>query len=114
MSDKTTLQIAIAVQECQPLTEEEMRLAIQALSQINYFIGSELDKLIDAIEEQKSPQLVRMRVTFARDIRERMFQAAKKPPSEWLGPEYTPGTPEYKERLRIAKAIFKKATGQEI
>lgn len=105
---RSTLDIIIAVQECQPVEPEELRLALMALSGIDQFLKNELDALIEAVEE-KPIGAAKLRASFARDTRERMFQAMKKPPDEWLGPRFTPGTPEHTEGLRMSKAIAKAA-----
>lgn len=104
---RSTLQIIIAVQECEPVEPEELRLALMALSGIGHFIENELDAMIDVVEDGWEP--AKLRASFAKETRERMFQAMKKPPDEWLGPRFTPGTPEHAERLRMSKVIAKAA-----
>lgn len=43
-----------------------------------------------------------------------MFQANKKSPKEWLGPNNIPGSPEQQERLKWAKDLYKTITGEKI
>lgn len=109
---RTTLEIIIAVKECQPVTEEEMKLALLAMSGIEHFIKKELMDLIQAIREDKPT--VKMKAEFAWGTVERMWNAAKKPPDEWLGPDNIPGSPEFAARLKWGKALFKKATGVDL
>jgi len=35
-------------------------------------------------------------------------------PDKYLGPNNTPGTPEYNRLVLVSRAIFKKATGEEL
>jgi hypothetical protein len=109
---RSTLEIIIAVKECQPTTEEELRLALMAMSSIEHFIKEDLKSLVEAVE--KGGASAKLRAQFARGTLERMFYARKKPPNEWLGKENVPGTPEQKERLATAKAIYKAATGETL
>ena len=111
---RSTLQIIIAVKESQPVTEEELRLALLALSGINHFVQHDLDGLIEAIEEGKPAPFLKMKAEFMKGTRERLFQGIKKDPREWLGPGNIPGNPEYDQRLKMAKNIFKQATGIDI
>lgn len=109
---RTTLQIIIAVKDCEPVTEEELRLALCALSGIEHFIRTDLEKLIDTVLNKE--RLAKFQAEFAKGTIERMFNAIKKPPDEWLGPGNIPGTPENNERMRWAKAVYKKATGEDL
>lgn len=111
---RSTLEIIIAVQESQPVTEEELRLALLALSGINHFVQHDLDDLIEAIEEGKAVPLLKMKAEFSKGTRERLFQGIKKDPREWLGPGNIPGNPEYEARRKMGKAIFKQATGIQL
>lgn len=112
---RTTNQIQIAVQEADPnITDEELRLCIEAQRNIEHFYKHALIDLIEAIRQGKPANLLKMKAEFAWGTVERMFEASKKPPSEWLGPENIPGTPEQQSRLKWAKGVFKKATGEEI
>lgn len=111
---RSTLQIIIAVKESQPVTEEELRLALLALSSINHFVQHDLDALIEAIEEGRAAPFLKMKAEFSKGNRERLFQGIKKDPQEWLGPGNIPGNPEYEARMKTAKNIFKRATGIEL
>lgn len=120
MSEKSTLDIVVAVMECQPLTEEELRMAVHALANIDYLVRKELEDLIEAVEESEILnqgefiEFPAVRAKAAKQVREVLFQALKKPPREWLGPGNIPGTPEFQERVRIGKMIVKKATGVDL
>lgn len=111
---KTTLETIRAVKECEQVTEEELRLSLCALSAIEHFLREDLIRLIEAIREGKPTHLLKMKAEFAQGTIDRMFTALKTPPDKWLGPNNIPGTPENNERMRIAKNIFKKATGLEL
>lgn len=108
---RTTNQIICAVQDCQPVTEHELQLALIALSGIEHFIRQELQELIEAVE---SDGAVRLRSQLAKRTIERMFQAIKTPPDKWLGPHSIPGTQEQKAAMATSRSIFKKATGIDL
>lgn len=109
---RTTVEIIIAVKECQPVTEDELKLALLAQSGIEHFTREALLDLIEAIRTDKPT--VKMKAEFAWGTADRMWNAGKKPPDEWLGPANIPGSPEYAERLAFGKALFKKATGIDL
>lgn len=111
---RTTLQIIIAVKECEPVTEEELKLALIALSNIEHFYNKAAQDLIDAIRAEKSMALLKMKAEFAWGTIESMFKAKKTPPDTWLGPDNTPGTPENKRQMEMGKKIFKAATGMDL
>jgi hypothetical protein len=108
---RTTLEIIIAVKDNQPVTEQELKLALLAMSSIEHFVQGQLDALIEAVESGKSAKL---RAALAKQMRETMFRAKKSDPEKWLGPENIPGNPKHDERLRWAKRLFKKVTGESI
>lgn len=110
---RTTNEIVIAVKECQPVSEEELRLAVASLSSINAFHSMQINKLIEAFGSGSELKL-KLRLSALPGHRESMFQGAKAPMDKWLGAENTPGTPENKARLDWAKSVYKKATGEEI
>lgn len=112
---RSTLEILIAVDECQEVTLEETKMALAALDSICYFTKKNLDDLIEAIEKEKNASLLlKMKLKFAKDTQESMFQARKKDPMEWLGPNNIPGSPEKQRFHEIAKKVFKKATGEDL
>lgn len=111
---RTTNQIICAVKDNEPVTHEELRLALLALNGIEHFIRKSLDDLIEAIESGKPKVLVDFRVAAAKDMRERMFRAGNTDPEKWLGPQNIPGNKEHDERLAWGKALFEKATGQKL
>lgn len=104
---RSTLDILIAVKENQPVTPEELRLALVALDSIHHFTKNSLNDIIEASEER--PQTLALRIAFAKQTRESMFRAIKTDPSVWLGPENIPGNPEHDRRYRAALALAKKA-----
>lgn len=112
---RTTRQIQIAVQEADPsITDEELRLCIEAQRNIEHFYRKALLELIEAIRKDTPSHLLKMKAEFAWGTHEQMFEAAKKPPAEWLGPQNIPGSPEQRERLGWAKRVFEKATGEKL
>lgn len=111
---RSTVDIIVAVKECQPATEEELRLALVAMSAIEHFVRTDLQKLIDAVEEGKPAGVIEIKAAFAKGTISRMFKAIKMPVDKWLGPGNTPGTPENTKRLAMAKKIFKRATGLDL
>ena len=111
---RTTNQIICAVKDCQPVMEDELCLALLAMESIEFFVQDELGNLIEAIEKGQSPTLLRLRAKNAFKTIESMFRARKTEPDKWLGPAHTPGTPEHSAGVRMAKAVFKKATGIDL
>lgn len=111
---RSTLEIIIAVKDSQPVTHEELRLALLALNGIEHFVSHSHNDLIDAIEQGKPPALLKMKARLAADMRERLFQAMKKDPEQWLQPQNIPGNPEHDARLAWCKTIFEKATGEKL
>lgn len=112
---RTTLDIAIAVKEAeQDITDEELRLCIAAMSGIEHFYRSALVDLIELIREGKPEATLKMKAEFAWGTVERMFEAQKKPPAEWLGDGNIPGTLGQRERLARAKRVFENATGEKL
>jgi hypothetical protein len=109
---RSTLEIIIAVKECQPVTEEELKLALMVMSSIDHFLESELRDLAEAVESGGAS--AKLRAGFAKGTLERMFAARKKAPDEWLGPGNIPGNPEHDRRLVTAKKLYEKATGQKL
>jgi hypothetical protein len=112
---RSTLDIAIAVKEAdENVTDEELRLCIAAMSGIEHFYRSALIDLIELIRDGKPEAMLEMKAEFAWGTVERMFEAQKKPPADWLGPGNIPGTPEQRERLAWAKNVYEKATGEKL
>ena len=113
---RSTNKIVIAVQECDPCTEEELRLCIMSLKARLYFAEEAANDMAEAIEAGADGKIAaaKLRAGFWRNEAEPRFKAMKMPVDEYLGPGNTPGTPEHAEHLRMSKAIFKKATGVEL
>lgn len=109
---RSTAEIIVAVKECEPCTDEELRMALMALSGIEYFSNSKLRKLAEAVAKGH-PTVVQIELASAKAWQESRFAAERQDPLVWLGPPWTPGTPEYAERLASDKAILKAATGIE-
>jgi hypothetical protein len=111
---RPTIEIICDVTDCKPVTLDECKMALIALSGMDHFVTDALHRLSDAILEDKPPAVVKFSAAEARKLITSMFDARKKDPLVWLGPANTPGTPEHAERQRLARNIFKKATGLDI
>ena len=111
---RSTNEIIIAVKECQPVTEDELKLALCAMSGIQYYLKRSLEKILSDIEDGKPEAMLKYRAGFEKGTLDVVFNAIKMPPDEFLGPGNTPGNPEHKRRLEMGKRIFKKATGQDL
>lgn len=109
---RSTNEIVIAVQECQPCSDEELRLCIMSLKARLYFATKAANNLAEAIEMAKPS--VKLKAGFWKRDAETRFRSNKMPVDEYLGSANIPGTQEYNDRLRVAKAICKKATGIEL
>jgi hypothetical protein len=112
MSDRSTLDIILAVKDCTPATEEELRLALMALSHMLQITERTLHDLAEAVREGKPSAKMRA----ANELREYELRVKgrKMPPKEYLGPTYTPGTPENAAAMKWANGVYKAATGQDI
>lgn len=108
---RSTLDICVAVQDCAPATEQELRCAVASLSAVNHFLNRSLKKLIDATKTK--PHMVQFWVQAAERTQSDMFDAKKRPMDVWLGDDM-PGTETHAARLRWAKDAFKKATGIDL
>lgn len=109
---RTTLDIEIAVHDAkEDVTDEELRLCVAAQAALIHFYQQALNDLIDGAEK---PALLKLKAELAKGTRERLWNARKKPPAEWLGPGNIPGSPEQQRRLAMGKAIVKKATGIDL
>ena len=109
---RTTNEIIIAVKESQPVTAEELRLALLASSSIEYFLKKSVRDLIEAIVEKKPS--ANLKAEFAKRTLDDMFQAGKTDPQKWLGPDNIPGNPGYDKRLEWGKRLFEKVTGEKL
>lgn len=112
MAMRSTLDIIIAVKECQPVTEQELRLAVVALSAMESMDQRALRDLAEKVIEGKPT--AKLKAQFILQETETRFKSRKMPVDEYLGPGNIPGTPENVERVRVAKAIYKKATGDDL
>jgi hypothetical protein len=112
---RTINQIQIAVQEADPdIADEELRLCIEAQRNIEHFLRSSLIDLITWIREGRPEPLLKMKAEFAWGTVERMFNASKKPPAEWLGESNIPGSPGQRQRLAFGKRLIEKVTGEKL
>ena len=109
---RSTNEITIAVTECEPCTEQELRLCVAALKARVYFAEKSAGDMAEAIGKGMGP--AKLLAGFWNNESETRFRGMKMPVDEYLGPNNTPGTPEHAKRNELHKAIFKKATGLEL
>lgn len=109
---RSTNSIIIAVQECEPCTEQELRLCIMSLKARLYFAEKAADDMAEAIDNGQAK--AKLRAGFWKNDAESRFKSIKMPVDKYLGLGNTPGTPEYADRLRLSKAILKKVMGLEL
>ena len=103
---RTVNEIVQAVQEQQPATEDELRLALLA---VHYAFGI-------AVPMQDTSKIgeVLLRVRAADNVNLR-FRVLKSAPDEYLGPNWTPGTPQNQRQRAQSKRIleaFEKQRGR--
>lgn len=106
-------EIIIAVKNCEPATEQELRLCVASLDSIEYTTNRNLENLSSAIVEGREFSIGLYQKEAIR-WQETRFNVFKGTPDKWLGPGNTPGTPEQRQRIATAKAIFKAATGEQL
>ena len=82
---RSTRDIIIEVKEGQPVSEDELRIAVLVMSVVDAFTWRELYDLIEVIEQDKPGQAA-TKAAFAKSILERMFQAKREDPEKWLAP----------------------------
>lgn len=112
---RSIVEIQIAVQENkQDITETELRLCVESQRNIEHFLRQELIGLIKAVREDVPPSRLKMKAEFAWGTIERMFNAGKRSPDEWLGSDNIPGSKVQQQRLAWAKGIYKRATGDDL
>lgn len=101
---RTVREICIAVQDQQPVTEDELRLSLLCL-----MYDGQMANPRDF--ETASEMKLRMRARESYERRSRMMTAD---PSVYLGPNWTPGTPENKRQREIAFKVLAAATKKGI
>lgn len=113
---RSTNDIMIGVQECGACSDKELRLCIMSLAARLYFAEKAADDMAESIEAAADGkiQAAKLRAGFWSNDAESRFQSIKMPIDKYLGPGNTPGTAEYDDRLSLAKAVLKKATGLEV
>lgn len=88
-------EIIWAVQEQEPVSVEELKLALLAL----YYT---LQLSCPSDYETAKPFQLEWR---AKENFERYFRLMKADPTVWLGPGWTPGSPENSSRRRVSKKL---------
>jgi hypothetical protein len=102
---RSTRDIIVAVKEGQPVSEDELRIAVLVMSVVDAFTWRELYDLIEVIEQDKPGQAA-AKAAFAKSILERMFQAKREDPAKWLGP--LRGVAEKGRWQKISKKLLEK------
>lgn len=107
---RSMLQIAIAIQDGQDVTLEEAKLACLAYSHMLQIVEAELDGLA---KQTMTEQKFLMRTKAGNAIRNQLVRldSRKLPVDKYLGPQWTPGTPENEEIRKASDAILTKFAG---
>lgn len=103
---RSTNEIIIAVKENQPVTKEELRLALLVTVSNEHFLQNDLHKLIEAVMEDKAS--AKLQAKFAEGTLKTLFQAVKKDPALYLESHNIPGNPEHDKRYRTGLKILNK------
>jgi hypothetical protein len=103
---RSTKDIITAVKESQPVTQDDLRMALLVMSTVDGFTWRELYDLIEAV--QSDPEQARMKAAFAKGILERMYRAKKEDPETWLGPEQTPGAAAHDRWQQIGRRLLER------
>lgn len=111
---RSTNEIMIAVSECEPCTDEELRFCISALGAMLHFAKIAADDMAEGIEGDGTSLKHKVCAKLWKQNAEGRFKSIKMPVDQYLGPGNIPGSPEQVERLRIGKALVKKVTGVEL
>jgi hypothetical protein len=105
-------EIVIAVQDCEPCTDEELRMCVMALHFRNHNATRDMDELCELVKCDDAK--AKFRAAFWTRENESRFRGNKMPVDEFLGPGNIPWNDEYKARMKMAKNVFKKATGIDL
>lgn len=113
-TQKSTLDVIIAVKESQPLSESELRLCVLSLSSLLHFTEEYLSDL--AKHEPPAGSSFSHKIAFTEANRwiVQKFKVQKGPMMTWLGANNIPGNPEYEQSYQMFKNIYKDATGDEL
>lgn len=100
MADRTVGEIVEAIQEGLPVSEDELRLTLLCC-----YYGGQMSASSDY--ERAGEILLRTR---AKDNFERWFRMLRAIPAQYLGPNWTPGTPENtaQRRLQVLAAALER------
>ena len=99
------MDIVEAVQEQQPVTEEELRLALLCV-----FYDSQADSrfMADLAGAGDVVGVPAPMMAIAKEHYARRFRMLKADPAVYLGPNWTPGTPENTRQRATSKAILER------
>ena len=111
---RSSNEIIIAAKEQQPVTEEELRMALLVEVNCEYFLKKAILDWLEAVDKPTTPLIIRMRQNRAREILESVFKMHKGDPLVVLGTRNIPGTPENTAGIALSKKIFKAATGVDL
>src|SRR5260370_36126745 len=102
---RSTRDIVNAVKDGQPVSEDELRVALLVMSAVDAFTWRELYDLIEALE-QDEPAKAAAKAAFSKNILERVFKAKREDPAGWPGAVQTAGAYEQDRWLKISKTLL--------
>ena len=103
---RRVIDIAAAVEEEQPVANEELKLALLCYAQWASTVWRQSN---DALKRQDW-----YKDFWLKEIGDSFWKMKDADPEKYLGPRYTPGTEEFKQARKVAFAVFKKATGKSV
>lgn len=105
---RSTNEILIDVKDNKEVSKEELRMALLVLDAINFFNHNHLKRLLKGglgaeVTKKEFPD------AYADlGVSRFEFEGLKKDPYEFLGPNHTPGTEEWKAIHRAATSVLNK------
>jgi hypothetical protein len=105
---RSTNNLIIAVTECKPCTDEELRFCISALTAMLHFAEKAANEMSDGIEGGGTSLKHKVCSKLWHENAEGRFKAIKMPVDKYLGTGNMPGSPEQVERMRFGKALIEK------
>lgn len=110
---RSTIDIVTAIGDGEAVSPDEASLAATVMSHQLYQAEKDLRDLLEVVA-QGNQRHIELKASFLRQSAERRFAGRKLPPADYLGPTYTPGSPEHARFRETCKRIFKNATGQDL
>lgn len=104
---RTIAEIICAVGDQQPVTEEELKLALLSVHGWAQMAHRDLHTIAENTDKL---MVAKIRAGHWKTY----FPMMKASPDTYLGPNHTPGTPENDQLRRLARGVFKAATGRDL